>query len=307
MNHSIQFLSSLLLPAYLCIAPVLAQQTAFFETTIYVEDAVGNIDSVVIGHDPEANYFYNPQFGEYDIPEPFDSVLEVRAAHWFSYLWPDMILSKKVIGGIEIPLDQEYQCYQGSEPVLLFIHALNQPVTVRWDREQFDNSVCRKGTVLTSHYLPTIYWFWHLDSAFLALSACMAEVESYTQNLINLEWGAYITKEINGIGPDTIFSMLITHFGIGWENTPCEGTVSIPPSASSENDTVVIYPNPGRDLVFIGSEVALYRYEIYDIRGYLLTTGSSYTIDLTRLSAGIYFVSITLIDGNKKVHRIVKL
>ena len=63
-----------------CILPfcLYGQQAAFFETTIYFEDAVGNIDSVVVGMDEEANFEYNPQFGEADIEAPWDSVFEVR-------------------------------------------------------------------------------------------------------------------------------------------------------------------------------------------------------------------------------------
>ncbi|MCU0348792.1 MAG: hypothetical protein MUC59_17765, partial [Saprospiraceae bacterium] len=59
-----------LLISLFCLIPFLAlsQQTAFFETTLYFEDALGNTDSVVVGNDPDAETGQmNTQFGEVDI------------------------------------------------------------------------------------------------------------------------------------------------------------------------------------------------------------------------------------------------
>lgn len=61
--------------------PIQAQKVAMFETTLYFEDAVGNMDSIRVGHDTAANSTFNTDFGEEFINAPFDSVFEVRAAH----------------------------------------------------------------------------------------------------------------------------------------------------------------------------------------------------------------------------------
>ena len=55
-----------------------AQLTPLFETTLYVEDAIVNRDTVMFGFDPMATSDIDEDFGEVALNTPFDSILEAR-------------------------------------------------------------------------------------------------------------------------------------------------------------------------------------------------------------------------------------
>lgn len=289
---------------------VSAQQVAYFETTIYVEDAIGNKDSVVIGHDPDANGMFNPEFGELDITAPFDSVLEVRAAHRLSFPGNNMILSKSIIGPVEQSSGSFYEpdsCYLYPEEIILFIHALHQPVTVTWDRNIFDESYCRRGSFITSHIIPSAVPDWFLDTAALALSACLAETYHYSAMLFDYgDWGFYKIHEIEGIGIDTIYAMLITPTFRVMDNTPCQGLVSNQDPLQSDTE-LHSYPNPASDIIILDTGAdPVVGFEIFDLSGRCVLMGNESKVDLEELPTGIYFISVVTDAGQRQVGKIVK-
>ena len=70
-----------------------------------------------------------------------------------------------------------------------------------------------------------------------------------------------------------------------------------------ESDAIIIYPNPGSDIINISSRIDI-NIEVYDMLGNLLLTKENpNNIDISKLSAGIYIFTI-LYDNvriNKKV------
>jgi hypothetical protein len=62
-------------------------QTPMYQADFYFQDAIGNRDTITIGYDTTANGEYNPQFGEINLSQPFDSVFEVRATHRNGINW----------------------------------------------------------------------------------------------------------------------------------------------------------------------------------------------------------------------------
>jgi type IX secretion system substrate protein len=285
------------------------QQTAFFETTIYFEDAIGNKDSVIVGHDEAANAEFNPQFGEVDINTPWDSVFEVRAGHYldFSSTSGDMVLSKKIIGGTEGGLHPTYNCLWVVEPMALFVYAKHLPVTVSWKIDDFKNSFCRIGSTLTPHVIPMVWEYWFEDPEALALSACMAEDSSFTTSTFNYgSFGFYRLEDIEGVGLDTVYAFLLNFRFQGAIESPC--TATIVSTEEAENfvpSNCKIYPNPSGGIInVITSDNA--DYGIYNSQGQLIYSGNDPQLDLSGYSGGVFFIKIRNRDGYaiKKIVRI---
>lgn len=107
------------------------QKTAGWEIKFYFEDVVGNRDTIIVGYDRDANYTYNPDFGEVDIKDvPWDSVFEERAGHPESSIEPDAILSKKIIGHGEEKSPYYDNCFSGSFVIRIFAKVKYLPLTI---------------------------------------------------------------------------------------------------------------------------------------------------------------------------------
>ncbi len=289
-----------------CLLPfaAFAQQTALFETTIYVEDALGNIDSVTVGHDPEANNQYNPEFGEIDIDASFDSTFEVRAAHYLDFASHTgaITLSKKIIGGLESFIHPVYNCYPVQSQIALFIYAVHEPVTVKWKKADFEDSYCRVGSIITTHCFPGLIYEWWNEEPALALTACMAEDSTYTSYLFDYgSFGFYRLEQIEGQGLDTVFALLLT-FASQNPSPVCTATVSSKDATQGELP-LSFYPNPTTGLVFTNAEQAL-RYQVFDIQGKPVAEGIGNTVDLSKQSPGIYFI---LDKESYRTEKIIKL
>ncbi len=279
--------------------PVLGicQQTAFFETTIYFEDAVGNRDSIIVGNDIGANIEFNPQFGEQDINTPFDSVFEVRAEHYLDVSF--QILSKKIIGSAEM-VHPAYNCLLAVEPITFYVYAKYQPITVSWDKNQFNNSFCRTGTILTSHLLPQVSIFWTDEEGALERSSCMAEDSTYSTYLADFYgFGFYRLEEIEGMGQDTVFGLLLTFLQQGASISPCTATVIVSTSETYQED-VKVYPNPTSGHLYFEKEITE-NYVVMDAYGRPVMEGKENPADMNDLVPGIYYLRL----GNV-VKKIVK-
>ena len=68
-----------------------------FSQTLWFEDAIGNIDSVIIGHDPLATVDIDAQFGEVEITEPFNAIFEVRVGTLINWPVPRRLVKREVI------------------------------------------------------------------------------------------------------------------------------------------------------------------------------------------------------------------
>jgi hypothetical protein len=117
-------------------------QTPQFETIIYLEDTLGNRDSVIIGYDEnEQQNFINPNFGEVDITNfPWDSVFEARVMPNYAN---NLQQSKKQI--------EYYPC----DLYLRMFYTIGvrlttpfSPLIVRWKSTDFSSDLCRTGSFI---------------------------------------------------------------------------------------------------------------------------------------------------------------
>ncbi|PVW13921.1 T9SS type A sorting domain-containing protein [Marixanthomonas spongiae] len=66
-----------------------------------------------------------------------------------------------------------------------------------------------------------------------------------------------------------------------------------------------VYPNPVTDTLKLSPGVAYQNIEIYSMQGQLLATAKSNVIDVSRLSSGFFFVSVT-VDGKTITKKFIK-
>lgn len=272
----------------------IAQEEAFFETTIYFEDAVGNVDSVIVGHDESANGSYNPNFGEVDIAEPWDSVFEVRAAHFFDW-WlsidGESLLSKKIIGLSAGGIHPTYGCLMNNEPIVVFANVENMPLSVSWDQSAFSGSYCRNRTTITSNVTPIIADYWYIYYEEGVDFSCMAESGGILFDTFDIYdgFGFYLVDEMENGSVDTMVAMLLVFRDQTASDSPCTATVGINHVGNGEG-SIEIYPNPSHDWFYIDSG-AFDHWKIFDQKLKVVKTGRAQLVHTGELQSGVYFLS----------------
>ncbi len=287
-----------------------SQKTAFFETTIYFEDAIGNKDSLVVGHDENANSDYNPDFGEIHITAPWDSVFEVRGTHFFDWYSIDdnLLLSKKIIGSGERGITQGYDCLSFNTPIVIFANVKNLPLKISWDQGAFSSSFCRNRSTITPHVLPMITEYWYDSLEENIDYCCMAEsnsVDFYTFR-VNDGFGFHLIDQIENNTVDTMMALLLNFRFQNASDSPCTAVVSTDEIDSSSSD-IDIFPNPSHNEINIkGNKFS--NWYILDQESKLIMKGNNSSINIKKLKKGIYYIS--LFDDNRqllKTKKIVKI
>ena len=158
--------------------------------------------------DKAASYFnINPQFGELEITEPFDSAFEVRGVHGNDQNWrtSKIIIEGNSNGGVcLLPADTR-----------IMIHCLNWPVTIHWDtvlRKQI--STCHKNVILTPSSLTFLLQHWFESDIYY----CMMRTDSlrkdfiYEQEPVYQGWLLQHSFEVQGQGLTEINGLYYTGF-----------------------------------------------------------------------------------------------
>jgi hypothetical protein len=286
----------LLLPALLY-----GQKTAQWETKFYFEDAAGNRDTITVGYDDEANYKYNPDFGEVDIKDvPWDSVFEVRAGHGDAGVHLEEVLSKKIIGGIKKQNPDSDGC-RPSELLRMFVRVKHLPLTITWDSTNYNN-VCHDGNYIAPHDLDGIFSnLWFTDTiGFPVLPPyfCLSSQSAYVLNSIRNElydwFNAYIVVENADGTLDSLYALNLHPPAKNHPSTPCKSTVAVE-EISPDHTDIKVYPNPGQTTVYLGYTDRL-RWELTDTQGKKIAIGSDPWLEIGELPQGVYFLNIHISD-----------
>lgn len=80
----------------------------------------------------------------------------------------------------------------------------------------------------------------------------------------------------------------------------------VPTNDLSTNTTTTIFPNPTNGLVSIDSEEAIINVEVYSSNGKIIASNSDYTLDLSNLNSGVYYLRV-LTKKSLSNHKILKL
>lgn len=292
---------------------------SMFQTTIYVKDALGHLDSVVLGYDTLAGYNFNPAFGEAYLTTPFDSVLDVRASHstWSSQ--PDSILfSKKIVGWCEKYVNVD--CYL-PEALMIFVKAKYQPVTFLWDRQYIVNyDLCNKFPFLTPDYRSELIdsYVWLHETPGGVRAECMANRDScqlfLSPNLVPPGEQPYLlTPAEYGVSEPVVG--VAVYFAPSYPLSPCSliSSSSEPSGFVGSSQLLALNPNPAADVVQISAPGnSLIKVDVYDQVGRLVLTQQCarqpvVTLPVASLTTGLYFVQAQCGNQQHAVGRLVKM
>jgi hypothetical protein len=254
-----------------------------FRMPLFVEDAFGHRDSVMIGYDSTLALQpadLDPSRGEIAINTPFDSVFEVRVRREGSNVAPTPF-SKTVITSFE------GNCINGggSGAIKLYIYSKNYPVTISWDSHLLNQPYdpCKGESLLFETtefaFAPPMY---PLDATILNRTSALVYptvANPYKE-----------TVQIVGGGQAQAFIPLIIFGTHGIFVIPTKN-VKEPPLA------IQLFPNPATGIVSIALPPTISRAQVQvcDIVGRVVhtaTLGNTPELDLRGLPTGAYIVQV---------------
>ncbi|MFZ4634671.1 MAG: hypothetical protein ACOYNO_10735 [Saprospiraceae bacterium] len=265
---------------------------------LYVQDAIGNKDSVTIGYDSLAYPGIDTAFGEVNLRYvPFDSVFEVRGADKSGFEYQ----SKPTLHWYT-PLMCNYNFSQYQS---IIIRAKHFPVTISWDSTYFHDD-CYDWTHLTR------IWSYLFNPSFV--NGDIAKLRDYSSvtftKLYQQQTNGFMNNRIElieGGGQDSVYVIWV---GLA-ANMPTNSTFE------AQVPVVKSYPNPVSDWLSLDIEVQ----EQVHIQSIMLTDGlgRNYSVEswhsshngisfsLTHVPAGIYTGTLYSRGGQAKRFKLVKI
>ena len=279
---------------FISIFTLSAQQTAEFETTIYVMDLNGNMDSVVIGYDAAATFEIDAQFGETNIiNQPWDSIFEVRVSPTDDNQFINTYKGKKQI----VPLDCSDPFF--SYRTLTLGIRTNTPVVITWNMQDFQDD-CRDSSAIVDN---NIFFQYPLFGYGRSLMAQRPNHGS-TFDLPNYFY-SYYQGNIEGGGTDTIFNVFIGFID------DLNDLVSTEQQKQLQSQTKT-YPNPTTDNFTIELPESYFSesVQIFDITGrevyQSVEKSNQINVPSETWAKGIYFYKVWLDDGIVTSGKVVK-
>ena len=293
------------------------QQNLVFDSRIIVQDTMGNADTLSVGLAPGITDGINMQLGEIPDMKPFDTILDVRGGVFLKYPSRDsLILTNRLISLAEEPgMYSGQTCYRLAERMFIFIYAKHQPVTIRWEKNEWAGECTAASWITTDALSETTTSWWAIQDR--GSYQCMAQDSQVVCSLPRLlpdgseTWrtsGWYTVHAIQGGGMDTIPCVQIVPRYRLFFDTPCRIS-----SAESENNYLVattILPNPTADVIRINAAKNIRRVWVFSGDNWNLVTEDfnfQNEFDVSHMPAGMYAVKVMFEDGNYGVSRFVKM
>ena len=250
-----------------------AQQFAFQMTFV---DAIGNTDSLTLGYDIAATDSLDVAFGETNIlGTAYTNGIDVRAGNvWF-------LQNFGSVAG-QAPFETKKQIVTnscGGNFWLLFpiaeinIVSTHFPITAHWTKILL-NDTCRNGSVFTGVH-PGSWWDTGGFREELAIedSATFYQNQYYYLNgtdTVNVYWVAFSDSTLLSSGIDEV---------------------------SKENNSIKVFPNPTSNFVSLKLNEnfgEVNRVEFYNTYGQVVLTSTELSsIDISKLTNGLYFIKVT--------------
>jgi hypothetical protein len=276
--------SFIVLLALATATQVAAQSTPEFSFVLYVTDALGNRDSIVLGYDATATDTADALFGDSNIANTaIDSVLDLRIIRRESFLSLDY-QSKNAI--FKYSCDSAFDINNGRSTAFLMLRAKQYPVTFSWNIQQFlgANNACHRGSFLTSSEIIMQYANLNIPSTF---NTMLSNSGSYTTNYA-ASYIDYTTTMLNHGRVDTVFLM-----PFGFLDTAIE--VGIDERRIAES--LLVYPNPAKsyaDVVVPTTAGEIAAVLVFDVQGQQISlpysqAGERLSLNTSELAAGFYF------------------
>ncbi len=282
-----------------------AQLRADFETTFYIEDAVGNRDSVILGWEDDIEWHSNnPEYGEILDQTPFDSILEARALKYRAGQVYNALAKKMIYATNPLSYSERQDCYGETEIFSIAVNAIHDPITISWNRYDFASNFCTvKGFIIDSQvyaFLDGWEWF-YTDSL-----ACISEVSTFIDHFSDQRYEAAIRFPIDGQGEQWIRLLEIpfVHQNAFGPDILCTAVVSAVEELRHIQLDDIVYPNPTYDILHF-REGKSYDYTVYSTNGVRLMQGKGRMIDMSSLISGLYLIQIRQED-KLVTHKVVK-
>jgi hypothetical protein len=145
------------------------------------------------------------------------------------------------------------------------------------------------------YYQPTT------EAMFQAANSGLATTDGYSTNGITFPGNVGQVKiRISSRSSTTSDTWLVDNVVIRGVNSLTTGVKEL------ESNTINIYPNPARDVLFVSSQNQLMNYQILDITGKTVKEGNvnNNQIEISNFDAGVYFVRVKEINGWSKFRKI---
>ncbi len=263
----------------------ISQEFSFY---LHFQDALGNKDSLLLGHDPTATSGWDAQWGETNIKDqPWDSTFEVRVIPDLYELWhlSDQDFQELDTFNTKVSFSTlgEHESLFGATGFQIAIKAKNYPVQISWNSLLFVDSTligsnlnCVTGFASENSDCGRLMDQDSTDSGFLFFSK--GSYGSFSPRDEYLNTGNAFHTEDN----DTLFCFYVV---LGPEG------VGVSTSFLKRPELISIYPNPAStllniDLPEVGKDV---HYQIFDLQGKQIKAGRyNRQIDVSEIRTGLY-------------------
>lgn len=298
LNRLTQFLLLSLAPV-----AVLAQQpeTPIWEMRFYIEDAVGNKDTLeVIAAENASASELDPAWNEEIAPLPLNATFgAVIVAERFD-IFPEPTYQKRTV--IKANYIPPIDCHSFSSTIGIYIHAIHQPVTIKWDRALFNSERCLRSSLISNNYGhdAVTLWDWFNPTMPNNVFWCMASedslvIETTAEAYTDVFFPITNTVEIEGMGEQTIYG--VAFLGIDYPYWPCVNIVAAGEAEEAEAQ-LALAPNPVREeaqLAWPASHAARWL-AVWGADGrlhqqYAIAQGAhTFTLPVAALPAGLYWI-----------------
>lgn len=263
-----------------------------FSFEMYFEDAIGNMDTIVLGYDTLGTDSVDAIFNEVNVAiMAKDTGLDISIHnYYYDATELDTLAFKKQITG--------YDCDQVGVGPILGIHITTDhwPVTASWNAQLFGDT-CVAGTILTGSYPGG--WFDVAGPSDLFV--------------VTMKYQSTVTfsSQVNSIYPypDGSFAYIDTSMdtvSMFWFQFSKE--YDIIDAVQPVNKTKpVIYPNPVKNTLVIENIGLIENLSIVSMLGKKLDLLiDKNVVDVSGLQTGIYLIDYTLPDGTHHIQRVIK-
>lgn len=213
-----------------------SQATPMFEMPIYFADAQGNLDTLVIGYDVNGSIdSLSPILDGPQIQNPFDSIFEIRAAHF----WDDDGMSKRVIGDYETFVGSTF-C-GGSEGIRIIASCKYPPLTIFYDSTRLSHpDSCRTSTILSRDWgIFQLQYWWDADDWH-----CMSKTDKIVADLQHHIYSnsdaLTVNAEVEGQGEVALPAFFMEFRGWG----PCTDSTILDAKPPDKAPVSRVFPNP---------------------------------------------------------------
>jgi hypothetical protein len=283
---------------------IAAQSDPDFLMPLWFEDAVGNKDTVFVGYDSMAmSKQLNTQWGEKLITTPFDSIFEVRVAHFDDENWK---MTKILIGDFEHSFGIECGV---SESMRIMINAKYLPIKVSWDKKLLNKEECHNNTILFPDERVFFLQEWWQARVYYCMSNGSQIIDDFSYETTPKNKWLRHDFEVEGQG---IKSLRGYHLMFR-DDVICQ-TLDTEEKEAIGLD-LLVYPNPVSDILTIqlANSIEPQQLNILDITGRTVyraevSNMENYQIPISDWKNGLYMI---LLENKykqiKKVQKFVKL